>query len=114
MDTAGKMLRFVDTSTGKAEGEYGRLVDKGYGTDEYREVDNAGCCWEAPFVTDEEYNELYDTVMSLSGAGVRQLDVSADMERKPNRVVDKKGKGDDLRIIEIAPEMKGLQWVDLD
>jgi hypothetical protein len=113
MDTAGTMTRFADEEMGEAASTYERRLDKSYGYEEYREADNAGEGWDSPFVTDQEYNTLYDFVMSLTGADILQLDVEENTERKPNRLVDKQGAGDDIRILDSNPLYGDLTWVSL-
>jgi hypothetical protein len=112
MDTAAGMTRFVDIYGAATDFTYERAVDKGFGMEEYREADNAGIGWDSPFVTDQEYNTLYDFVMSLSGDNILQLDVDMDIERKPNRSVDKEGNTDDIRTLDSVPDADAV-WVDL-
>jgi hypothetical protein len=113
LNTAADMIRFVDDEFDSVIFAYQRKLDKEYGRDEYREVDNAGCCWQAPFVTEEQYNNLYEFVMSVSGEDILQVDVPWDMEMKPNRVIDKEGPVKDLRELDGSPFYGDTEWVAL-
>jgi hypothetical protein len=113
LNTAADMIRFVDDEFDSVIFAYQRKLDKAYGRDEYREADNAGCCWKAPFITEEEYNFLYNCVMSTTGAQVLALDVSLETEKKPNRKVDKQGGVEDIRLIDGTPLYMGISWKNI-
>jgi hypothetical protein len=112
LDTTSDMMRFVDDDNDSISFAYQRRIDKEWGAEEFLEVDNAGCCWNADFVTEEQYNVLYDFVMSVSGADVLQVDVYADMEMKPNRIIDKEGKVEELRQLDGNQFFGNTEWVD--
>jgi hypothetical protein len=113
LNTAADMIRFVDDEFDSVIFAYQRKIDKAYGRDEYREADNAGCCWQAPFVTEDEYDFLYNFVMSTTGAQVLALDADLETQKKPNRKVDKEGGVEEIRILDGTPLYVGVSWKNI-
>jgi hypothetical protein len=107
LGTAGEMLRAVDGFNPARGLQYERRLDRDpvsdYGDpyiDEYRETDNAGCCWKAPFLEEAVfyrlYYRLYDIVMSTAGENLLLTD--GVKKRNPDRKLDRiEGRPDELR-----------------
>jgi hypothetical protein len=115
MNTAADMIRLVDNNTYGLGSTYERKLDKGYGSKVLREADHLDL-FNANYVTEDEFNLLYDWVMSTSGMNILQVDVTGSMERKPNRTVDMElpdGQEEQVRILDENQTFGDIEWVDL-
>jgi hypothetical protein len=115
MNTAADMIRLVDTETVSLGSSYERKLDKGYGSKVLRDTDHLDL-FNANYVTEDEFNVIYDMVMETTGSNLLQVDVTSSMERKPNRSIDMEladGQDEVFRRLDDNPVFGDIDWVDL-
>lgn len=129
MDTAGDLMRSVDSSGSVIPLEYERVLDQAPGSyPVFREVDHERCC-PKDFVGRAEGDYLYDLLMETAGEDLRAIDDSGvrkyprELDTAPGspasfRKVDRRaGIGAGFDDSEWVPadwdDQGGCSWVDL-
>jgi hypothetical protein len=124
IDTAGAMLRSVDGFNPSYGIPYERKFDRvSYAVsgeplpDIFLETDNAGCCWNAPFVEKRvfyrKFGILFDLIMATAGENVLLTD--SVRGRPSNRKVDRRaGLPEIVREFDcrVRDPFDGCTWVD--
>ena len=118
MSTAGHYLRQTDTDTNAAFTHERRLdYADGYTVYEARETDHI--TWlDGDFVTQAEWDEIRDLVMSTSGENLRAADSAAGVVNRDNRIVDRVFGDAEYRDLDIVTggddyiRLSRCHWVD--